>query len=80
VPNDQTEARREHLERLRDLIGNVYPNKYRREFQTDRRLFRPAGDDYNVVRFARPIKDKHISNCRKAKNPSTNSAMRRMPN
>ncbi|MEJ7863036.1 MAG: lysine--tRNA ligase [Pyrinomonadaceae bacterium] len=28
--NDQTEARREHLEKLRDLIGNVYPNKYER--------------------------------------------------
>ena len=34
-PNDQTEARREHLERLRDLIGNVYPNKYRREVVQD---------------------------------------------
>nr|MDQ3042065.1 hypothetical protein [Acidobacteriota bacterium] len=29
-PNDQTEARREHLGKLRDLIGNVYPNKYER--------------------------------------------------
>ncbi|MDQ2747331.1 MAG: hypothetical protein M3T96_08735 [Acidobacteriota bacterium] len=29
-PNDQTEARREHLEKLRELIGNVYPNKYER--------------------------------------------------
>jgi lysyl-tRNA synthetase class 2 len=29
-PNDQTEARREHLEKLRDLIGNAYPNKYER--------------------------------------------------
>ncbi|MGI8884882.1 MAG: hypothetical protein ACR2IA_11645 [Pyrinomonadaceae bacterium] len=29
-PNDQTEARREHLNKLRDLIGNVYPNKYER--------------------------------------------------
>ncbi|HMQ05566.1 MAG TPA: lysine--tRNA ligase [Pyrinomonadaceae bacterium] len=27
-PNDQTEARREHLEKLRDLVGNVYPNKF----------------------------------------------------
>ncbi len=29
-PNDQTEARREHLEKLRELIGNVYPNKFDR--------------------------------------------------
>ena len=29
-PNDQTEARREHLEALRGLVGNVYPNKFER--------------------------------------------------
>ncbi|HEX8735057.1 MAG TPA: lysine--tRNA ligase [Pyrinomonadaceae bacterium] len=29
-PNDQTEARGEHLERLRALVGNVYPNKFER--------------------------------------------------
>ena len=29
-PNDQTEARREHLEKLRELIGNAYPNKFER--------------------------------------------------
>jgi lysyl-tRNA synthetase, class II len=28
--NDQTEARREHLEALRQLVGNVYPNKFER--------------------------------------------------
>jgi len=28
--NDQTEARREHLERLGELVGNVYPNKFAR--------------------------------------------------
>ena len=28
--NDQTAARREHLEKLRDLVGNVYPNKFER--------------------------------------------------
>ena len=28
--NDQTEARREHLEKLRAIIGNVYPNKFER--------------------------------------------------
>ncbi len=30
VPNDQTEARTEHLEKLRELVGNVYPNKFDR--------------------------------------------------
>src|SRR5262245_53678929 len=28
--NDQTKARREHLEALRELVGNVYPNKFER--------------------------------------------------
>jgi len=28
--NDQTEARLEHLEKLRELVGNVYPNKFAR--------------------------------------------------
>ncbi|HQU92471.1 MAG TPA: OB-fold nucleic acid binding domain-containing protein, partial [Pyrinomonadaceae bacterium] len=28
--NDQTEARREHLDKLRELVGNVYPNKFGR--------------------------------------------------
>ena len=28
--NDQTRARREHLEALRVLVGNVYPNKFQR--------------------------------------------------
>src|SRR5947208_3269862 len=29
-PNDQTVARREHLDALRELVGNVYPNKFDR--------------------------------------------------
>jgi lysyl-tRNA synthetase class 2 len=28
--NDQTAARREHLDKLRELVGNVYPNKFER--------------------------------------------------
>ena len=28
--NDQTQARREHLEEIRKLVGNVYPNKFDR--------------------------------------------------
>ena len=32
--NDQTRARREHLEALRQLVGNVYPNKFARSSTT----------------------------------------------
>jgi lysyl-tRNA synthetase class 2 len=32
--NDQTRARREHLEQLRKLVGNVYPNKFERSRAT----------------------------------------------
>jgi lysyl-tRNA synthetase class 2 len=35
-PNDQTEARQEHLEKLRELVGNVYPNKFERSRVTGR--------------------------------------------
>ena len=28
--NDQTRARREHLQSLREMVGNVYPNKFER--------------------------------------------------
>ena len=27
-PNDQTKARAEHLEKLAELVGNVYPNRF----------------------------------------------------
>src|ERR1044071_1677217 len=33
--NDQTEARRQHLEELRKLVGNVYPNKFERSRTTN---------------------------------------------
>ncbi|MBA3694895.1 MAG: hypothetical protein H0W77_15940, partial [Acidobacteria bacterium] len=71
-PNDQTEARREHLERLRDLIGNVYPNKYRREVLQDGQVIIPdqKATITNVARFARPIKDKHISELPEGEKPS----------
>lgn len=32
--NDQTRARREHLEKLRAMVGNVYPNKFERSHST----------------------------------------------
>jgi lysyl-tRNA synthetase, class II len=39
--NDQTRARREHLDTLRQLVGNVYPNKFARSNVTEN----PAGED-----------------------------------
>src|SRR5712692_4907931 len=39
--NDQTRARREHLEALRRLVGNVYPNKFERSNVTET----TAGED-----------------------------------
>ena len=33
--NDQTRARREHLDALRQLVGNVYPNKFVRSNVAD---------------------------------------------
>jgi lysyl-tRNA synthetase class 2 len=32
--NDQTRARRDHLEKLREMVGNVYPNKFERSLTT----------------------------------------------
>ena len=45
-PNDQTAARAEHLEKLRELVGNVYPNKFDRTNIT-------GGEDTitNILRF-----------------------------
>jgi lysyl-tRNA synthetase, class II len=39
--NDQTQARRAHLEALRQLVGNVYPNKFERSNVTEN----PSGED-----------------------------------
>ena len=33
--NDQTRARQEHLEALRQLVGNAYPNKFERSHVVD---------------------------------------------
>jgi lysyl-tRNA synthetase class 2 len=54
-PNDQTEARRAHLEEMRTLVGNVYPNKFERSQVT--------GEEDTITRlveFAKPVRDKHI--------------------
>jgi lysyl-tRNA synthetase class 2 len=39
--NDQTRARREHLEQIRELVGNAYPNRFRRTSVTET----PEGED-----------------------------------
>ncbi|HEX8398214.1 MAG TPA: lysine--tRNA ligase [Pyrinomonadaceae bacterium] len=54
--NDQTLARKEHLEKLRTLVGNVYPNKF------DRTAISGAEDTITkLVNFARPIKEKYVA-------------------
>ena len=42
-PNDQTRARQEHLQKLRDLVGNVYPNRFERS--------RITGDEDTISRL-----------------------------
>jgi lysyl-tRNA synthetase class 2 len=46
--NDQTRARAEHLEELRRLVGNVYPNKYERSRET--------GDEDTITRVLEKFK------------------------
>ncbi len=46
-PNDQTEARRDHLEKIKEIVGNAYPNKFERT--------KVSGDEdtiTNLVNFA----------------------------
>ena len=42
-PNDQTRARAEHLDKLRELVGNVYPNQFERS--------RITGDEDTISRI-----------------------------
>ena len=50
-PNDQTAARAEHLEKLLELTGNVYPNKFVRTQLTG------ADDTISAVKHYQPIAD-----------------------
>jgi lysyl-tRNA synthetase, class II len=54
--NDQIAARAEHLQKLQELIGNLYPNKFDRSNIT-------GGEDTitALVKFARPIKEKYVA-------------------
>ena len=50
-PNDQTEARRDHLNKIKEIVGNAYPNKFERT--------KVSGDEdtiTNLVNYA-PIKE-----------------------
>jgi lysyl-tRNA synthetase, class II len=49
--NDQTAARREHLDKLRELVGNVYPNKFERS-----RISGAEDTITNLLSFA-PVRD-----------------------
>src|SRR3982751_4880536 len=49
--NDQTSARREHLEELRTLVGNTYPNKF------DRSRVSGSEDTITVLLNYEPVKD-----------------------
>lgn len=63
--NDQTAARREHLEKLRLAVGNVYPNKFERSNITG------AEDTITrVVEFGKPLRDKHIPELPESEKPS----------
>src|SRR5947209_19620346 len=46
--NDQTRARAEHLEALRKLVGNVYPNKFERS--------RVTGDEDTITAVVEKFK------------------------
>ena len=62
-PNDQTAARKEHLEQLRTLVGNVYPNKFDRT--------RITGDEDTITRLVNfPDITKHIPNLAEGERPS----------
>ena len=62
-PNDQTAARQEHLEKLRELAGNVYPNRFERS--------RITGDEDTITRVV-SFEDivKHIPKLAEGERPS----------
>jgi lysyl-tRNA synthetase, class II len=61
--NDQTQARREHLEKLRALVGNAYPNKFERS--------RVTGDEDTITRIARSEEiAKHIPQLAEGERPA----------
>jgi lysyl-tRNA synthetase class 2 len=62
-PNDQTRARAEHLAKLRELVGNVYPNEFQRSSVT--------GDADTITRIVTvPEIIKHIPQLDEGQRPS----------
>ncbi|HEX8475811.1 MAG TPA: lysine--tRNA ligase [Pyrinomonadaceae bacterium] len=61
--NDQTRARREHLREIQKLVGNVYPNKFKRS-----RIVAPEHEDTitAIVEKFSPLAPKHASGERPA--------------
>jgi lysyl-tRNA synthetase class 2 len=59
--NDQTRARREHLEELRRLVGNVYPNKFERS--------RVTGDEDTITSITENYK-KHEPDVKEGERPA----------
>src|SRR5512144_3325107 len=62
-PNDQTRARQEHLEKLRELVGNVYPNRFERS--------RITGDEDTISRIVSSNEiARHIPDLAEGERPS----------
>ncbi|MFN2454931.1 MAG: lysine--tRNA ligase [Pyrinomonadaceae bacterium] len=59
--NDQTRARREHLEALRGLVGNVYPNKFARS--------RVTGDEDTITAIIENFKS-HAPDVKEKERPA----------
>ncbi|HYJ92513.1 MAG TPA: lysine--tRNA ligase [Pyrinomonadaceae bacterium] len=61
--NDQTRARQEHLEKLRLLVGNVYPNRFERS--------RVTGDEDMITRIVTSEEiTKHVPKLAEGERPS----------
>ncbi|MDT4895732.1 MAG: lysyl-tRNA synthetase, class [Acidobacteriota bacterium] len=67
--NDQTEARREHLEELRRLVGNVYPNKFERSRST-------GGEDTITAIVENEDFQKHVPQLKEGERPAPESLER----
>jgi lysyl-tRNA synthetase class 2 len=74
--NDQTQARRAHLEELRQLVGNVYPNKYERSHiinsQREDTITALADESINLITDAeaRGAIDKIIAQAQQSERPA----------
>lgn len=60
--NDQTRVRREHLEAIRRIVGNVYPNKFERSSAT--------GSEDTITAIVRQFKDKEPQGAQEGARPS----------